>query len=99
MTIVKVLVGVAGVGKSTYIQKVKTEKSLVLSSDELRIELFGSLEAGNQPEAIPVVFKVLHERMKEALLSKQYDTIFYDATNLSRKLRKGFYEQFKVCRN
>lgn len=99
MTIVKVLVVVAGVGKSTYIQKVKTEKSLVLSSDELRIELFGSLEAGNQPEAIPVVFKVLHERMKETLLSKQYDTIFYDATNLSRKLRKGFYEQFKVCRN
>ena len=95
MTVVKVLIGVAGVGKSTYIQKVKTEKSLVLSSDELRIELFGGLEAGNQPEATPVVFKVLHERMKEALLSKQYDVIFYDATNLSRKLRKGFYEQFK----
>ena len=95
MTVVKVLIGVAGVGKSTYIQKVKTEKSLVLSSDELRIELFGDLEAGNAPEAIPVVFKTLHERMKEALLSKQYDTIFYDATNLSRKLRKGFYEQFK----
>ena len=95
MTVVKVLIGVAGVGKSTYIQKVKTEKSLVLSSDELRIELFGGLEAGNQPEATPVVFKILHERMKEALLSKQYDVIFYDATNLSRKLRKGFYEQFK----
>lgn len=95
MTVVKVLIGVAGVGKSTYIQKVKTEKSLVLSSDKLRIELFGDLEAGNAPEAIPVVFKTLHERMKEALLSKQYDTIFYDATNLSRKLRKGFYEQFK----
>ena len=95
MTVVKVLIGVAGVGKSTYIQKVKTEKSLVLSSDELRIELFGDLEAGNAPEAIPVVFKTLHERMKEALLSKQYDTIFYDATNLNRKLRKGFYEQFK----
>lgn len=95
MTVVKVLIGVAGVGKSTYIQKVKTEKSLVLSSDELRIELFGDLEAGNTPEAIPIVFKTLHERMKEALLSKQYDTIFYDATNLNRKLRKGFYEQFK----
>lgn len=39
MTIVKVLIGVAGVGKSTYIEKVKTEKSLVLSSDGLRIEL------------------------------------------------------------
>ena len=95
MTVVKVLIGVAGVGKSTYIQKVKTEKSLVLSSDKLRIELFGDLEAGNAPEAIPVVFKTLHERMKEALLSKQYDVIFYDATNLNRKLRKGFYEQFK----
>lgn len=95
MTVVKVLIGVAGVGKSTYIEQHKTEESLVLSSDELRIELFGSLEAGNQPEAIPVVFKVLHERMKEALLSKEYDIIFYDATNLSRKLRKGFYEQFK----
>lgn len=95
MTVIKVLIGVAGVGKSTYIQKVKTEKSLVLSSDELRIELFGDLEAGNAPEAIPVVFKTLHERMKGALLSKQYDVIFYDATNLNRKLRKGFYEQFK----
>lgn len=92
MTVVKVLIGVAGVGKSTYIEQHKTEKSLVLSSDTLRIELFGDLEAGNAPEAIPVVFKTLHERMKEALLSKQYDTIFYDATNLSRK---GFYEQFK----
>lgn len=95
MTVIKVLIGVAGVGKSTYIEQHKTEKSLVLSSDELRIELFGDLEAGNTPEAIPVVFKTLHERMKEALLSKQYDTIFYDATNLNRKLRKGFYEQFK----
>ena len=95
MTVIKMLIGVAGVGKSTYIEQHKTEKTLVLSSDELRIELFGDLEAGNAPEAIPVVFKVLHERMKEALLSKQYDTIFYDATNLSRKLRKGFYEQFK----
>lgn len=95
MTVIKMLIGVAGVGKSTYIKQHKTEKSLVLSSDELRIELFGDLEAGNTPEAIPVVFKTLHERMKEALLSKQYDTIFYDATNLNRKLRKGFYEQFK----
>lgn len=95
MTVIKMLIGVAGVGKSTYIKQHKTEKSLVLSSDELRIELFGDWEAGNAPEAIPVVFKTLHERMKEALLSKQYDTIFYDATNLSRKLRKGFYEQFK----
>ena len=90
MTVIKMLIGVAGVGKSTYIKQHKTEKSLVLSSDELRIELFGDLEVGNAPEAIPVVFKTLHERMKEALLSKQYDTIFYDATNLSRKLRKGF---------
>lgn len=95
MAVIKILIGVAGVGKSTYIKHHKTEKSLVLSSDDLRIELFGSLEAGNQPEATPVVFKTLHDRMKEALLSKQYDTIFYDATNLSRKLRKGFYEQFK----
>ena len=95
MTVIKMLIGVAGVGKSTYIKQHKTEKSLVLSSDELRIELFGDLEVGNAPEAIPVVFKTLHERMKVALLSKQYDTIFYDATNLSRKLRKGFYEQFK----
>lgn len=87
MTVIKMLIGVAGVGKSTYIKQHKTEKSLVLSSDELRIELFGDLEAGNTPEAIPVVFKTLHERMK--------DTIFYDATNLNRKLRKGFYEQFK----
>ena len=95
MTVIKVLIGVAGVGKSTYIKQNKTEKSLVLSSDDLRIELFGSLEAGNKPDSTPIVFQTLHERMKEAVLSKKYDTIFYDATNLSRKLRKGFYQQFK----
>ena len=57
MTVIKVLIGVAGVGKSTYIKQNKTEKSLVLSSDDLRIELFGSLEAGNQPDATQLSFK------------------------------------------
>lgn len=37
MAVIKVLIDVAGVGKSTYIKQHKTEKSLVLSSDELRL--------------------------------------------------------------
>lgn len=37
MTVVKVLIGVAGVGKSTYIQKVKTEKSEYIHNGYLYI--------------------------------------------------------------
>lgn len=39
MTVIKMLIGVAGVGKSTYIKQHKTEKSLVLSSDEMNYAL------------------------------------------------------------
>ena len=43
MTELKVMVGVAGSGKSTYIESHVTDKDLVLSSDSIRLELFGSL--------------------------------------------------------
>ena len=89
MTTVKILIGVAGVGKSTYIQKEKTDKDLVLSSDAIRIELFGDLHQEDSAK----VFKVLHERLFSAITSEKYDTIFYDATNLSRKRRAHLYQQ------
>lgn len=89
MTKVKILIGVAGVGKSTYIQKEKTDKDLVLSSDVIRIELLRDLHQTDNTK----VFEVLHERLFEAIDSDNYETIFYDATNLSHKRRTHLYQQ------
>ena len=94
MTELKVMVGVAGSGKSTYIESHVTDKDLVLSSDSIRLELFGSLVKGNSPEANKETFEVLHKRLNEAVKSGKYETIYYDATNLSRKRRMALYQKY-----
>lgn len=94
MAEIKVMVGVAGSGKSTYIETHVTDKDLVLSSDSIRLELFGSLIDGNSPEANKKTFEVLHERLDEAVKSGKYETIYYDATNLSRKRRMKIYQKY-----
>ena len=96
MTELKVMVGVAGSGKSTYIESHVTDKDLVLSSDSIRLELFGSLVKGNSPEANKETFEVLHKRLEEAVKSGKYETIYYDATNLSRKRRMALYQKYSA---
>ena len=91
---IEILIGVAGVGKSTYVKNNKTKSSLVLSSDELRKELFGSLEAGNTSEANKIVFSTMDKRLKDAINSNKYDTIYYDATNLNRKTRSNIFNVY-----
>lgn len=91
---IEILIGVPGVGKSTYIENKKKHNDLVLSSDELRVELGLSLYNQTKEEH-NIVFSELHSRLNNAIKTKEYDTIYYDATNLSRKQRKHLYEEIK----
>ena len=78
------LVGVPGSGKSTYAKGLIDEHTKYFSSDEIRKELFGD---ENCQEEHYKVFNLMHERVLEAL-KNGYDVV-YDATNITRKSRKG----------
>ena len=89
---IKILAGVAGVGKSTYINQHKKDNDLVLSSDQLRIEMYGNLEEGNKHNG--EVFNELNNRLRQAIKTHDGD-IYYDTTAVSRKQRAGLYKQIK----
>jgi predicted kinase len=83
-----VSVGLCGSGKSTYASKL--ENTVILSSDELRLELYGDV---NDQTHNDEVFKELHKRAKDAL--KEGKDVFYDATNVSAKRRKALVDEFR----
>lgn len=78
-----VLIGPAGSGKSTEAERMGHR---VFSSDEYRMEMFGSLEQGRNGE----LFDMLHKDIIHYVEETGNDAIF-DATNLSRKKRAAFY--------
>lgn len=86
-----VLCGLPGSGKSYYaeelwaIEATFTAPSVVIhSSDAIREELFG--DPGSQ-EDNALVFETMHKRVREDLRAGK--TVIYDATNITRKARKG----------
>ena len=85
-----VMMGLPGSGKSTIAKKLKEsmEKVVLLSSDDIREEMFGDRQ---DVEHHGEVFEELHKRAKEAL--KQGIDVIYDATNINSKRRIGFLRQ------
>ena len=80
------LIGLAGSGKSTYAKKLAEEtNAIILSSDALREELFGSADDQNHNTE---VFAELHKRCKDELL--KLNNIIDDATNINQKKRIAF---------
>ena len=73
------LVGIAGIGKSTYAQRLF---GTIVSSDAIRGELYGDESVQTNPGK---VFNIMKQRTF-AILDKEGDVI-YDATNLKRKNR------------
>lgn len=86
-----ILCGLPGSGKSSYALNYKAiddaicaDFAVIHSSDAIREELFG--DAGSQ-EDNGRVFELMHKRVKEDLRAGK--TVIYDATNVTRKARKG----------
>ena len=83
-------VGLPGSGKSTWAKK--QEHLTVISSDEVRAELYGSEEIQDNPAK---VFQIVHSRVKEQL---KHGDVIMDATNLNARKRAGFLSQFSGAR-
>lgn len=87
-----VLVGLPGSGKSwvaeqilnSYLAFESDDRVVIHSSDTIRKELFG--DEGSQEDNARV-FELMHKRVREDL--KNNYTVIYDATNITRKARRG----------
>lgn len=79
------LCGIPGSGKSTLAKKLASGGFIVLSSDAIREELYGSESILGDPAQ---VFNKLNGRMRRAMMDKQ--NIVIDATNIRRRDRKVY---------
>lgn len=84
------LVGIPASGKSTIAKELVEDRDDVVihSSDELRVELFGDI---NNQSNNGELFNELNKRIKNDLRSGRH--VVMDATNISRKRRKGLLQQ------
>ena len=85
MAVFYMMVGIAGSGKSYIARDLGCP---VVSSDDIRKELFGSEENQSHNNE---VFNELHKRIRSHLNAGQ--SCVYDATNLSRKRRRAFLKE------
>lgn len=90
MTKFILMIGVPGSGKSTLARKVADmENAVVLSSDELREELFGDVWEFRKNK---LLFDEMYRRA-DRLLSEGTSVVL-DATNISRRHRKRILNRF-----
>ena len=92
MAALNIMIGFPGSGKSSYAKKyLLTNNSVYLSSDDIRVELYGFEDQTHNTEVF--------ERMKrETLIALQNDfDVVYDATNLSKKRRSDIIKSAKMC--
>ena len=84
-----VMSAVAGAGKSTYVKNLEN----VVSSDAIRLELYGTLLVPNDKKVDKIIFNEVRKRVLDLLVSGKNAVI--DSTNVSIKARRSWYEQFK----
>lgn len=90
-----VMVGPAGSGKSTRAAEYsKWYNAVVVSSDAIREELFGSAAVQKSND---LVFKIVFDRIEQAL--KEGKNVVFDATNIYKKDRIAFLKHFKPLHN
>ncbi len=96
-------VGIPASGKSTMSAAYREQGYLVLSSDEIRDTLLegtglGDIALKNRAQIHSRVFEEIRKQTTEAL--KQGQSVVVDATNLGRKRRMSFLNQFRrfACR-
>lgn len=79
---VNILIGFPASGKTTYAEKLKSDDTVILSSDLIRKELYGDESIQGNPKE---VFDILYDRMKVNL--KDGKNIVIDATNICKRDR------------
>lgn len=90
------MMGLAGSGKSFIAETLVTKKNdefvkpIIHSSDALRAELYGD---ENNQKHNGDLFNELHRRIKDDLRNGK--DVVYDATNISKKRRRGFLQELK----
>lgn len=91
---VYILIGLPGCGKSTWSGNFRSEvpNTLVVSSDAIRGELYGSENEQGNPED---VFRTLYDRVVDGIRSKEVVNIIVDATNIKLKNRKKLIATIK----
>lgn len=88
MATLNIIIGIPGSGKSNYAKKyLLTNNSVYLSSDDIRIELYGFEDQTHND----VVFETMKKRTINAL--REGKDVIYDATNLSKKRRSGIISE------
>ena len=85
-----ILMGPAGCGKSTYINKMKSKNDVVVSSDSIRETYFGDI---NDQTHNKEVFQIFHNKINKAL--NEGKTVYADATNISFASRKAYKKYIK----
>lgn len=91
---VYITIGCAGSGKSSYIEKHIKENEIWLSSDNIRLEVFGDLTHQTKQDNAKS-FDIMFSRLKVFLKDEINTVCYYDATNLSRKKRIHLYNEIK----
>jgi len=92
MSIINVLVGLPGSGKDYYAKsKANPETDVIISSDDIREELYGSAECQDNPAH---VFEQMFKRTCAAVRDGK-NMIYYNATNVSRKRRMNLIKEFR----
>lgn len=91
MTTFIMMIGLVGSGKSTMAQELAEKcDANIHSSDAIREELSGDI---NNQDINDLVFKTLHNRIKEDLRNNK--NCIYDATNINYKRRMAFLQELK----
>lgn len=84
------MVGLPASGKSTIAKKyAEKENAIIISTDELRLELLGNEETQENNE---LVFQEAEKRIKENLNNNK--NVIFDATNINYRRRMDFLNRF-----
>ena len=87
-----VMCGISGSGKSTYAKSIQSSarnRTIIVSTDELRAMFYGDASDQTDPE---LIFNMAYS-MIQMLLERDYDVIF-DAMNLKARARKDLINRF-----
>lgn len=87
-----ITIGLMGVGKTTWAKDhCEGTGGLHLSSDGIRMQLYGTLKGQTTPVQNKEVFRVMQEGLDSFSTNDSLTTAYYDATNLNRKKRIQVY--------